>query len=83
MDPEEEIWIVSQLMRLDEGARKFLVNCFLFLDPEQMKACRLVCKEWNAFIMDDVWKSKRNWVKEKLDHKLVHRYRMHQNRCNI
>ena len=72
MDPEEEIWIVRELLLLDEGAHKFLTNCFLLLDPAEIKACRLVCKEWNEFIMDNLWKSKPG--RKKLNEKLEHRW---------
>ena len=71
MDPEEEIWIVSQLMLLDEGARKFVANCFLLLNPEEIKACRLVCKEWNEFIMENLWKLPCR--REKLSQKMANR----------
>ena len=71
MDPEEKIWIVRELMLLDEGARKFVADCFLLLTPAEIKACRLVCKEWNEFIVDDVWKSKSG--RKRLDQKLEHR----------
>ena len=72
MDSEEEIWIVRELMLLDEGAHKFLSDCFLLLAPEEIKACRLVCKEWNEFIVDNIWKSKPG--RKKLEQKLVHRW---------
>ena len=73
MDPEEEIWIVRELLLLDEGAHKFLIDCFLLLDPTEIKACRLVCKEWNVFIMENLWKSKpgRKKLGQKLDHRLT------------
>ena len=71
MDPEEKIWIVRELMLLDEGACKFVADCFLLLTPAEIKACRLVCKEWNEFIVDRVWKSKSG--RERLGQKLVQR----------
>ena len=74
MDPEEDIWIVSELMLYDEGPRKFLANCFLLLTPAEIKACRLACKQWNKFIVDDVWKSKRG--RKQLDQKLEHRWKI-------
>ena len=71
MDPEEDIWFGSELLLLDAGLRKFVANCFLLLNPEEIKACRLVCKEWNEFIVADVWKSKSG--RERLGQKLVQR----------
>ena len=44
MDPEEDIWFGGKLLLLDAGLRKFVANCFLLLDPEEIKTCRLVCK---------------------------------------
>ena len=52
MDPEEDIWFGSELLLLDAGLRNFVASCFLLLNPEEIKACRLVCKDWNEFIMD-------------------------------
>ena len=72
MDPEEEIWIVRELLLRDEGAHKFLADCFLLLTPEEIKACRLVCKEWSEFILENLWKSKPG--RKKLEQKLVHRW---------
>ena len=72
MDPEKDIWFGRDLLLLDAGLRKFVANCFLLLNPEEIKACRLVCKEWNEFIiMADVWKSKSG--RERLGQKLVQR----------
>ena len=50
MDPKEDI--LTPLMRVqDPGYRQFVTNCFLLLDPKEIKACRLVCKEWNEFVI--------------------------------
>ena len=70
MDPEEDI--LTQLMRVqDPGYRQFVTNCFLLLDPKEIKACRLVCKEWSVFVMKDLWCSKSG--RKKLSQKLAHR----------
>ena len=75
MDPEEEIWIVRELLLLDLGFHKFLANCFLLLDPAEIKACRLVCKEWNVFIMNNLWRPGTPGRK-KLCQKLEHRWKI-------
>ena len=46
--------ILSQLMLMDVGARKFVANCLLLLSPEEIKSCRLVCHQWDRFIVDDI-----------------------------
>ena len=46
--------ILSQLMVLDAGPRKFVANCFFQLHPEELKACRLVSKTWDQFILEEV-----------------------------
>ena len=70
MDPKEDI--LTPLMRVqDPGYRQFVTNCFLLLDPKEIKACRLVCKEWSVFVMNDLWRSKSG--RKKLSQKLAHR----------
>ena len=70
MDPEEDI--LTPLMRVqDPGYRQFVTNCFLLLDPKEIKACRLVCKEWSMFVIYDLWWSTSG--REKLSQKLAHR----------
>ena len=61
--------ILSQLMLLDVGARKFVANCFLLLQPEELKACRLVSTTWDQFILKEVWESPSG--RKKLREKLV------------
>ena len=46
--------ILSQLMLLDAGGQKFVADCFLLLSPEEIKSCRLVCRQWDGFIMKGV-----------------------------
>ena len=41
------------------------------LDPEDLKACRLVCSAWNEFIEEEVWSSKS--ARSSLTKKLVYR----------
>ena len=65
---------MSQLMLMDEGGKKFAANCLLFLSPEEIKCCRLVCKLWDNFIKDDdFWKSNR--VRKELKQKLLQRWK--------
>ena len=65
--------ILSQLMQLDAGPQKFVVDCFLLLDPEELKACRLVCRTWSQFIQQEVWRNPSG--RKRLRDKLVHRNR--------
>ena len=51
--------ILSQLMLLDVGGQKFVVDCFLLLSPEKIKSCRLVSRQWDEIIMKEVWEHKR------------------------
>ena len=60
---------MSQLMLLDVGARKFVADCFLLLQPEELKACRLVSTTWDQFILKEVWESPSG--RKKLREKLV------------
>ena len=46
---------VGQMMQMDEGAVRFVTDFFLLLDPEDLKACRLVSKQWDEFIKREVW----------------------------
>ena len=72
MDSEEDM--LSQLMLMDEGGKKFVADCLLLLSPEEIKCCRLVCTQWDQFIKgEDFWKSKR--VKKELGQKLVQRWK--------
>ena len=65
--------ILSQLMLLDAGGQKFVVDCFLLLSPEEIKSCRLVCRQWDGFIMKEVWGNARG--KKELEAKLVSRWK--------
>ena len=44
-------------------------DCFLLLSPEEIKSCRLVCRQWDGFIMKEVWGNARG--EKKLEAKLV------------
>ena len=52
-------------------------NCFksalLCLSPDELKACRLVCWEWNWFILDELWGTVGG--REQLRKKLVEGWR--------
>ena len=61
--------ILSQLMKLDAGAQKFVADCFLLLDPKDLKACRLVSTTWSKFIKKEVWENPSG--RKKLNEKLV------------
>jgi len=59
----QEILIAMSLMKalmtraeVDLGVETFLERLFLILSGE-LKQCRLVCKEWNSFIMN-MWRSR-------------------------
>ena len=63
---------VGQMMQMDEGAVRFVTDFFLLLDPEDLKACRLVSKQWNEFIKREVWRNQ--YGKKRLTHKLLQRW---------
>ena len=47
----EDSDFLGQMMQTDEAASvRFVMECFLLLDPEDLKACRLVSKQWAEFI---------------------------------
>ena len=62
---------MSQLMLLDVGGQKFVVDCFLLLSPEKIKSCRLVSRQWDEIIMKEVWGNTRG--REKLEAKMVNK----------
>ena len=65
--------ILGKLMVvLDAGHQRVVANCLLSLTPEELKACRLVCRTWNVFIRDEIWKS--SWGRSRLTEKLVDRW---------
>ena len=51
----ENFDFVGQMMQKDQGAVRFVTDFFLLLDPEDLKACRLVSKQWADFISREVW----------------------------
>ena len=63
--------LVSRLLR-DGGGRVFFASTLNKLNPRDLKACRLVCWEWNVFVRDEVWGSKAG--RAKLEKKLVARW---------
>ena len=73
MDPEMDL--VSKLMGNDPGGRNFFASCLLLLNPEQLKACRLVNSVWDKFIMEEVWGKKRVRRRKRLEVKLVERWK--------
>ena len=74
MDFEEGV-ILSQLMLMDDGGQKFVADCLLLLSPEEIKNCRLVCKQWDEFIAGEgFWKSEGR--KKELRQKLLQRWRI-------
>ena len=74
MEPEEEPDFVSKLMANDPGGRNFFVSCLLCLNPDQLKACRLVNSVWNQFIKDEVW-GKNRTRRRRLEGKLVEKWK--------
>ena len=71
MEIEMDGGILSRMMSMDGGAKKFVVDCLLLLSPEEVKSCRLVCEQWNIFIEDEVWKNSRG--RRQLREKLLQR----------
>ena len=65
--------VVTKLMANDPGGRRFFVSCLLCLNPEELKACRLVNKAWAKFIVDEVWKRSRG--RKRLEGKLLERWK--------
>ena len=63
---------VGQMMQMDAGAVRFVTDFFLLLEPEDLKACRLVSKQWNEFIKREVWRNQ--YGKKRLTHKLLQRW---------
>ena len=60
--------LVSALLRISEGGVNFFASCLLYLDPNELKVCRLVNRAWDKFIRKEVWgsKVKRLLLKERL-----------------
>ena len=71
--------IFTEPMLKDEGHCKFVTNCVLLLEPEQLKAGRLVSKTWKEFLQEEMWKKKyrreemwkKKFRREKLRQKLL------------
>merc|ERR1712130_442151 len=61
--------ILGQLMKLDAGPQKFVADCFLLLQPDELKTCRLVCITWSKFIKKEVRENPRG--RKRLSEKLV------------
>ena len=68
----ENFDFVGQMMQMDEGALRFLTDSFLLLDPEDLKACRLVSKQWAEFIKREVWNNE--YGKKRLTQMLLQRW---------
>ena len=64
---ETEYDLVSAVLRIGEGGINFFASCLLYLDPNELKMCRLVNRAWDEFIRKEVWgsKGKRLLLKEK------------------
>ena len=73
----ENFDFLGQMIQTDEAANvRFVMECFLLLDPEDLKACRLVSKQWDEFVKREVWNNQ--YGKKMLTQKLVQRW-MHEN----
>ena len=70
---ETEYDFVSALLRIGEGGIDFFASCLLHLDPDELKACRLVNRAWDEFIRKEVWGSKRR--RQLLKEKLLQRWK--------
>ena len=70
----ERMDILGELMSKGDGAGdSFVAKCYLYLSPEELKACRLVSRTWNEFIQEYLWKD--TWGKAQLRKKLVARWK--------
>ena len=67
-----ELDILGEWISLNDPHR-FVAKCFLYLSPEELKACRLVTNKWNEFILKELWKE-GTWGKEQLRKMLVARW---------
>ena len=65
----ENFDFVGQMMQMDQGAVRFVTDFFLLLDPEDLKACQLVSKQWAEFIKRELWRNQ--YGKKRLTQKLV------------
>ena len=65
--------LVSAVLRIGEGGINFFASCLLYLDPNELKMCRLVNRAWDEFIRKEVWGSKKRRLL--LKEKLVERWR--------
>ena len=54
------------------------MSALLLLDPDELKACRLVSSTWNEFIMEELWGTKGG--RAKLGQKLVDEWRWREAR---
>ena len=63
---------VGQMMQMDVGAVRFVTDFFLLLDPKDLKACRLVSKQWAEFIKREVWNNE--YGKKRLTQMLLQRW---------
>ena len=61
--------ILGELISIGDPHR-FVAKCYLYLSPEELKACRLVSTTWNEFILKDLWKE-GTWGKGELRKKLI------------
>ena len=69
----ENFDFLGRMMQTDEAASvRFVMECFLLLDPEDLKACRLVSKQWAEFIKREVWNNQ--YSKKRLTQKLLLRW---------
>jgi len=60
------------LLLCDGGGCKFLDQVFLYLQPADLKASRLVCWAWHDHIVERLWKTE--WGKRRLRWKAVNRW---------
>ena len=65
---ETEYDFVSALLAIGDGGVEFFASCLLHLDPDELKACRLVNSAWDEFVRKEVWgrRRRRLLLKEKL-----------------
>ena len=74
---EEPVNVMRSLF--DSNLEEILMEIFLFLDPGSLKSCRVVCQEWDCFIQERLWGSRRG--RRRLEHKLRWGWRASQPKC--
>ena len=67
MDKNQEMDHISKLMSRD--IEEPLMKIFLDLQPRSLHISRQVCKNWNQFIVDRIWRNKpiKKYLRKRLN----------------